>query len=447
MDSSETCKDEYMENLRLQAYDRLHELEKEDKIRDELDEKLKSVLHELQVHQIELELQNEELRKAQAELVVQRESYYHLFHRAPVGYALLDENGIIRKANELLCQIIDCHKCDDMHEPLSKYILEEDRVIYMSRFKAFFKKPEGKTLEVRIKDANGNILHMEMRGRKEIREYFSFPGNHERASMILITFNDVTERKKAEQATLKAMLAAEEANNIKSRFLANMSHELRTPLTSIIGFSEALVGGEAGELNDDQKHYLTYIEEGGNHLLNLINDLLDISKTEAGKMELSLEQIKLNDIFEEIEHMIYPIASCKNINLNFVLEPDDIIFDADPGKIKQILINLISNAIKFTPEEGTVEVSGRSLDQVIEISVEDTGIGIPYDYQKKIFEPFSQINSASNTEQKGTGLGLALVKKLVELHNGTIQLESEVSKGSKFSVTIPKTFNLFDVSK
>jgi PAS domain S-box-containing protein len=436
--------DKSLEDLKKEAHTRLNELEKEETVKENPDENIQAILHELRVHQIELELQNEELKRSQEELVLQRESYYQLFHRAPIGYALLDENGMIRKANQLLCELIDLSQCENMCNPLSKYIVEEDRSAYMSRFKAFFKKPEDKTLELRFKGREGNILYMEMRGRKEIKEHFGFFSIYEQTPMILITFNDITERKNAEKAIVNAMKAAEEANNTKSWFLANMSHELRTPLTSIIGFSEAMERGETGELNEEQRRYMGYIEESGKHLLNLINDLLDISKVEAGKMELSLEQVNMNELLKEIEHMVYPIASYKEINLNFKQEENNITFEGDMCKLKQIMLNLISNALKFTPEQGAVDVTGKSVDHKIEISIEDTGIGIPSECHEKIFDPFSQLNSSLSKDQKGTGLGLALVKKLVELHDGTIKLESEVSKGSKFTFSIPKTGKLFD---
>ncbi|MEZ5335798.1 MAG: PAS domain-containing sensor histidine kinase [Methanolobus sp.] len=429
---------DYLETFRRKAYKRLHEFETDPKIREALDMEMRSVLHELQVHQIELELQNEELKRSQEELVLQRESYYHLFHMAPVGYALLDENGIIRKSNQMLCQMMSFSQCEEMNEPLLNHIIEEDRTVFASRFKAFFKKPEGKLLEIGIMSKKGELLHMEMRGRKETKEYFGFSGIDSDASMILITFNDVTERKKAEQTVVKAMVAAEEASSMKSRFLANMSHELRTPLTSIIGFSEAMERGEAGKVNPEQKHFLKYIEKSGHHLLKLINELLDISKIESGKMELHPEYIELDDVFEEVKNIVYPMASFKSIELTFEIEPTGIVLEADSSKLRQILLNLLSNAVKFTPENGSVSVSARDSGNNVKITVADTGIGIPENCHNKIFEPFEQVSfSGSNQSSEGTGLGLALVKSFVELHGGHINVESEPEKGSKFSFCIP----------
>ncbi|WP_407355822.1 PAS domain-containing sensor histidine kinase [Methanolobus sp. WCC5] len=401
------------------------------------DEEIQEILHNLRVHQIELEMQNEELKRAQEELVLQRESYFHLFHRAPVGYALVDENGLIRKANQLLCEIFNFPRNDNMDEPLLRYIYEEDRSIFVSRFKAFFKKLEDKTLELRLKGKDDEIIHVQMRGRKEVNSHFGILGDENDPSLILITFNDITERKIAEQAIMKAMLAAEEANEIKSKFLASMSHELRTPLTSVIGFSEALIRGDAGKINDEQRHYLTYIEKSGMHLLKLINELLDISKIESGKMELNLEEVSLNNVFSEVENMVYPMASCKNIKLQFNTFSHDTVLQADSNKLKQILLNLLSNAIKFTPEHGSVNVDSMLIDGSIRISVSDTGIGIPYEQQQKVFEPFTQVNSPLSRDNNGTGLGLALVKSFVELHNGDIDLESEPGRGSKFTFSIP----------
>jgi len=240
----------------------------------------------------------------------------------------------------------------------------------------------------------------------------------------------------------KAKIQADAANRAKSEFLANMSHELRTPLNAIIGFAEVLQDQYFGQLNEKQKKYVDNINTSGRHLLSLINDILDLSKVEAGKMELEPESVSLkNDILGPSLVLLQEKAHKHGINLSLDVAPEaDISLQADPKKLKQILFNLLTNAVKFTPDGGSVKVSAKRVRQegdFIEIAVEDSGIGIKPEDLHKLFQTFSQIESAYSKSFEGTGLGLALTKKLVELHGGNIRVESEFGKGSRFAFTIP----------
>jgi len=229
---------------------------------------------------------------------------------------------------------------------------------------------------------------------------------------------------------------AEETSRIKSGFLANMSHELRTPLNSIIGFSEILLEKTFGELNPKQTRYVNNILTSGKHLLTLINDILDLSKVEAGKVELKIEEISLKDTLGECQTLVKSLASKKGILLDVKVEGISTV-QADPVRLKQIMYNLLSNAIKFTPEGGRVDVEARLVDKMVQISVKDTGIGIAKKDYEKVFEEFQQIDSSYSKKYAGTGLGLPLTRKLVELHGGKIWLESELGKGSTFTFTLP----------
>ncbi|OJH50446.1 PAS/PAC sensor signal transduction histidine kinase [Methanohalophilus portucalensis FDF-1] len=251
------------------------------------------------------------------------------------------------------------------------------------------------------------------------------------------THIDITNRKNAEDAIIQSKILAEEANRTKSEFLANMSHELRTPLNSIIGYSQILDQNSSGNLNEKELKYLSNIFNSGSHLLDLINDILDISKVEAGKMDYEPEQINLSQTIKIVIGLVKPLAMKKSINLQFINTTDFFEISADNVKVKQILHNLLSNAIKFTPVNGEVKVCLSTVGNTAQISVSDTGIGIPENKQKSIFDPFKQADSSTNREYGGTGLGLALVKKYVEMHGGDIWIESEVGKGSTFTFTIP----------
>ncbi|PYN92394.1 MAG: hypothetical protein DMD91_32340 [Candidatus Rokuibacteriota bacterium] len=223
----------------------------------------------------------------------------------------------------------------------------------------------------------------------------------------------------------------------KSEFLANMSHELRTPLNAIIGFSEVLLERMFGELNPKQDEYLQDIMTSGRHLLSLINDILDLSKIEAGRMELELTKFDLPAAMENALTLVRGRAEAHAIALTRDVDRRLGEFVADERKLKQVLVNLLSNAVKFTPEGGRVEVRAAPADGAVEISVSDTGVGIAPEDQEAIFEEFRQAGSDYTRKREGTGLGLALARKFVELHGGRIWVKSEVGKGSTFTFTLP----------
>jgi signal transduction histidine kinase len=230
----------------------------------------------------------------------------------------------------------------------------------------------------------------------------------------------------------------EVANKHKSEFLASMSHELRTPLNAIIGFSEVLRERMFGEINDKQEEYLEDIHSSGIHLLSLINDILDLSKIEAGKMDLELSQFDLGAALEDSMTLIRERATRNSVGL--VLQGKDDVgqWIADERKFKQIMLNLLSNAVKFTPQGGKVTVHAQRFDGGVEVAVSDTGIGIKPQDRELVFEEFRQASGDHLKKSEGTGLGLALTRRFVELHGGSISLQSEVGKGSTFTFTLPE---------
>ena len=252
----------------------------------------------------------------------------------------------------------------------------------------------------------------------------------------LVFSSDIAEKKKAEHSLIQAKMLAEENDRIKSEFLANMSHELRTPLTTIIGFSELLSGLMYGDLNEKQLAFTNHIQRSGKHLLEIINDVLDLSKIEAGKMELDCSLFSFSETFDEMLTLMSPMAIRKKIDLTLENSVKSTVIFADELKFKQIMYNLLSNAIKFTPDNGRISVIAKQIGNVIQISVSDTGIGIPGHKLEEIFDPFTQVDASTKRKYRGTGLGLALVKKFVEMYGGKIWVESEEGKGSTFTFTL-----------
>jgi len=251
---------------------------------------------------------------------------------------------------------------------------------------------------------------------------------------------EMIERKRVEEGLRIAKVAAEVASHTKSDFLASMSHELRTPLNAIIGFSEVLRDQYFGKLNEKQEDYVNDILESGKHLLSLINDVLDLSKIEAGRIELELSKVRLEELLENSLIMIKERCMKHGINLSLNIAQDlkGLEIMADERRLKQVIFNLLFNATKFTPDGGAITLKAGQKGEELVISVKDTGIGIPTEDQEKIFEEFYQIKGSLADKTPGTGLGLSLVKRLVEMHGGRIWVESEgVRKGSQFTFSLP----------
>jgi CheY-like chemotaxis protein len=225
----------------------------------------------------------------------------------------------------------------------------------------------------------------------------------------------------------------------KTNFIATISHELRTPLNAILGLSEALQEEVYGPLNDRQRRSLHSIEESGRHLLELINDILDLAKIGAGKLELDLEPVSIETICQASLRLIKQIAHKKGLSVAMTIDPAVTLLNVDARRLKQMLVNLLSNAVKFTPEGGSIglEVVGDVARQAVDLTVWDTGIGIMHDQMTRLFQPFVQLDSRLARQYEGTGLGLALVYRMVELHGGSVAVTSEVDHGSRFTVALP----------
>jgi len=263
--------------------------------------------------------------------------------------------------------------------------------------------------------------------------------------IILLAIEDITERKEIEDGLKKAheeleALATElkRTSRVKSEFLANMSHELRTPLNSINGFSEVLYDETFGPLNEKQKKYINNVLTSGKHLLLLINQILDMAKVEAGKMMLTLSSLPMKSLLDEISLLVADMVSKKKLQMTLKIAEDLPNIEADDLKVKQIIYNLLSNAVKFTPEGGNIGMRAKKADSDIEIVVWDTGDGIAPENMEKIFEGFFRVDTPYSRVTEGTGLGLPLSRKLVELHGGKLSVESEgLNKGISVRFTLP----------
>jgi len=363
-----------------------------------------------------------------------------------------DPRGIITDVNKQMEGLTGCTRDELIGAP----------------FKNFFTDPSRAEGAINQVLSEGKVTNYELtaRARDGTLTVVSYNAStfHDRDRVLQGVFaaaRDVTELKLFEQRLQLKNVELEEASRMKSEFLANMSHELRTPLNAIIGFSEVLVDGLVGEMTDQQRGFLSDIFSSGKHLLSLINDILDLSKIEAGKMTLDLERVQISQLFSNSLSIIREKAAARNIHLTMEAPEELGTVRSDARKLKQIVYNLLSNAVKFTSERGDVtlkasrvpraevgELSDATMGRAfpladneftdfLKISVTDTGMGISPDGLDLLFKPFSQVDSGLARKFEGTGLGLAMVKLLADLHGGSVAVESEVGKGSRFTVWLP----------
>lgn len=383
---------------------------------------------------------NEKLQIEMTERKRAEELYRILATSSPVGVYIAQERKFVF-VNPQFQKYIGFTEDELLGSDALSLVHPEDRKTVREKAIAMLKGKRSSPYEFRIIDKGGET-------RWSIETVTSIHYKGERVT--LGNFMDITERKRAEQELEeknKQLMAqqqeimektkeVEAASQAKSDFLAHMSHELRTPLNVIIGFSELMVDGVPGEINNKQKQCLDDILSGGKHLLGLINDVLDLSKVESGKIKLRLAEVTLPDILEELKRTMTPILAPRKQSLDTEVEKGLPRVYADKGKIKQVLLNLLANAARFTPDGGKLKIEAVRKGGWCHVSVVDNGIGIKKEDQERIFEPFHQLDNLLIGEKGGAGLGLTVAKQIIEKHGGKIWVESEYGKGSRFTFTL-----------
>lgn len=343
---------------------------------------------------------------------------------SPSAMVLVDHQGKISLVNGQTEKVFGYNRLELIGMQVDELLPVRYRTNHPGFRKIFNEKPQ-----MRSMGEGRDLYAMRKDGSEFPVEIGLNPIEAQEGNMVLASVIDITERK------------MQEANRLKSEFLANMSHELRTPMNAVLGFSELLIDQKAGPLNAKQLEYLQDIHASGTHLLQLINDILDLSKIESGKSDLTIEPFNLQEVIEEVIKVLSPIAHKQRVTLTTMLSPELKFASIDKQKFRQILYNLASNALKFNQPDGTATietaVSGKT---DFTLKVKDSGIGIAPENIKKLFMPFVQLDSGRSRQHEGSGLGLALVKNIVEMHRGSIEVESILGQGSTFKVTLPIEF-------
>ena len=386
------------------------------------------------------------LRKRERDFKDSEQRYRDLFDRAPIAFEETDRDGVIRRFNQAVCNLLKCPPDQILGRKAWEFVApDQQEALIQAMTDRISTGTETGPFECDYMLDDGSRITVEIR-ENLIR------GDHGEVTGVVRSLLDVTERNLAKLAARKvseyamelrnkneqlarALEAARLATEAKSRFLAGVSHELRTPLNGIIGFSEMMYDAKLGPVSDDHKDVLSDILTSARHLLQLINDILDLSKVEAGKMEFHPEQSRIDQLVYEVRDVVRPLAEKKRLQLGIQV-PVEFMAVVDPARFKQVLYNYLSNAVKFTPENGRVDVRINREEDSFRLEVEDTGVGISPEEIAKLFQEFQQLPNSRKAEQ-GTGLGLALTRHIVEAQGGSVSVRSIKGHGSVFSAVFP----------
>ncbi len=419
------------QNLRQAAVEKLQT--KKQAITEHIDnmtpEYISKMVHELKVHQIELEMQNEELRNTQLELDISRSKYFDLYEFAPVGYCTLDHKGNILEVNLTASKLWGTHRSELIRKPFTRFIMRDDQDIFYKHQK-----------KIRMTHKPGEC-ELRMLGPEEAPFWTLlstvFVEDENGSQIFRVVISDISARKEAEREIIKTKEKAIAANEAKTQFLANMSHEIRTPLNGLMGMLQLMA---MTELDEEQKELVDIAKLSSDALLAVIGDILDYSKIEAGEMQLEKIEFDVKKVLKDVVDVFWISSALKDVVIEVIVDDDIPHLVGDSFRFRQILSNLIGNAVKYT-HSGKIVIELNKMElsdnhkMGLKCSIQDTGIGIHPDKLQSMFERFNQVDSSNTRQYGGTGLGLAISKGLVEKMGGELWVESVLGEGSCFTFT------------
>lgn len=388
------------------------------------------LFHELRVHQIELELQNEELRRAQVELETARERYFDLYDMAPVGYCTVDEAGHILEANLTAAKMLGLTRAALVKQKFTRFMDKSQQPTYLQC--CAMARGSGQTQSCDLQMRRGDSQPIWIGLAANLAKGTSG------STTLRVILKDITERVRLDKALKEQNLElertralADKANHAKSEFLSSMSHELRSPLNAILGFAQLMEVGTPAP-TPAQKSAIDQIIHGGWYLLDLVNEILDLAVIESGQLALAMAPESLADVLLDCQTMIEPQAATRGIQISFPTFEQPCVVQVDRRRLKQVMINLLSNAIKYNRQGGTVTVSwSLRAHNTVRISVQDTGQGLAAEQLGHLFQPFNRLGQELGPLE-GTGIGLVVCKRLVEMMGGSIGVHSTLGEGSVF---------------
>jgi PAS domain S-box-containing protein len=388
------------------------------------------LLHELQVHQVELQLQNEELRQSQVALETTRSRYFDLYDLAPVGYLTVAANGLILEANLCAARLLGVARKNLVKKLWTRFIAKADQDRYYLCCNQLQQTGQAQDCELKVVYSEGSSLWVKL--------HISAVDGNTANPVLRVVLVDISERKKLDEVLQesnrnleRARMQADKANQAKSEFLSSMSHELRSPLNAILGFAQLMEAGVPPPTASQQAS-LEQILKGGWYLLALVNDILDLAQVESGHTALIMEPVPLAPLLSDCQSLIAPLAVEAGIDIYFSEFNATLAVSADPTRLKQVLINLLTNAVKYNRPAGQVEVHCSLVKpERVRVSVRDTGIGLSEFQLTQVFQPFNRLGQEA-TLTKGTGIGLVVSQRLVNLMGGELGVDSTVGVGSVF---------------
>ena len=394
--------------------------------------KISDPLGELEAYQKKLERQNKQLRISQVELEQSRTEYRQLFEHASLGYFVFDEDSLVVDVNLTGIDMLQTARRRVLHKPFLRYLNPEDQHQFKQHVQHVIETDDKQACDLRLIRNDGSSFYVEIQS-------VPIRNNPDDGILVRSAMMDITVRRQMEEELISEREKALQAARFMNEFLANMSHEIRTPLAGVIGFAEVL----EEELPSEHREIAQLIARGGNRLLHTLNSVLDFAKLKAHNHKLMQTPINIVDRVQKHCRLLSALAKQKNLALEFSSSHEVLYALLDPTSLDRILDNLIGNAIKYT-KKGKVQVSVELDDNMLEIKIQDTGIGINKSFLPQIFEPFRQEYMGDDRPYEGVGLGLTITKRLVDLMNGKIHVESKQDEGSCFSVFFPQLTDSID---